>query len=241
MPDCLYLFAPLREGAALPHVREPRQRQPLRRPGERGPLRERRHRGRGERSSSAQGDAARRRRRRRARALARRRTPRPGNWLPTRRRAPSSCWSASTSPTGSASARRSSRSSARAAAPAPPPPTGADRGAPRAAREWLTGGGALWDRMSRGLLADAAEHARVPRPRRQRPRAGLRGPGVRDRATSPAPRTRRCSSEFPVPRCRHWSVSLANCWWASLDFATRQTSLNGRPGAARRGRRRSAA
>ena len=33
--------------------------------------------------------------------------------------------------------------------------------------------------------------------------------------------------EFPVPRCRHWSVSLADFWWQSLDYASRQSSLNG--------------
>jgi hypothetical protein len=33
--------------------------------------------------------------------------------------------------------------------------------------------------------------------------------------------------ELEPPRCRLWSVSLADLFWQSLEFATRQTSLNG--------------
>jgi hypothetical protein len=33
--------------------------------------------------------------------------------------------------------------------------------------------------------------------------------------------------EFPVPRCRQWSVGLGNWWWESVDFQNRQASLNG--------------
>lgn len=33
--------------------------------------------------------------------------------------------------------------------------------------------------------------------------------------------------ELEPPRCRMWSVSLADLFWQSLEFATRQTSLNG--------------
>jgi len=33
--------------------------------------------------------------------------------------------------------------------------------------------------------------------------------------------------ELTPPRCRMWSVSLADLFWQSLEFATRQTSLNG--------------
>jgi hypothetical protein len=33
--------------------------------------------------------------------------------------------------------------------------------------------------------------------------------------------------EFAPPRCRHWSVSLANWYWESIDYASRQSSLNG--------------
>ena len=32
--------------------------------------------------------------------------------------------------------------------------------------------------------------------------------------------------EFPVPRCRMWSVALTNFWWEMLEFGARQTSLN---------------
>ena len=33
--------------------------------------------------------------------------------------------------------------------------------------------------------------------------------------------------EFAPPPCHHWSFSLANYYWESIDYATRQTSLNG--------------
>jgi len=32
--------------------------------------------------------------------------------------------------------------------------------------------------------------------------------------------------EIPVPVCRYWSVSLVNRFWESVDFTTRQSSLN---------------
>ena len=35
------------------------------------------------------------------------------------------------------------------------------------------------------------------------------------------------SLELEVPHCHHWSVSLASYYWESIDYATRQTSLNG--------------
>jgi hypothetical protein len=33
--------------------------------------------------------------------------------------------------------------------------------------------------------------------------------------------------EFAPPACHHWSVSVANYWWESIDYALRQSSLNG--------------
>jgi hypothetical protein len=32
---------------------------------------------------------------------------------------------------------------------------------------------------------------------------------------------------FTPPPCHHWSVSLATWYWESVDYATRQASLNG--------------
>ena len=33
--------------------------------------------------------------------------------------------------------------------------------------------------------------------------------------------------EVPVPEARYWSVSLGNYWWATIDYARHQSSLNG--------------
>jgi len=32
--------------------------------------------------------------------------------------------------------------------------------------------------------------------------------------------------ELRPPRCRHWSLSLANFWWEAVEYASRQSSLN---------------
>jgi hypothetical protein len=111
---------------------------------------------------------------------------------------------------------------------APPPRT--DQVAERLARlvRWLDRGGALWEKMSRGLVEGMSPNSLVvTRPADSDQRAGLRGQaygiGNFHCAEQEAVIVR-----FTPPRCRHWSVSLANWWWESMDFAARQTSLNGR-------------
>jgi hypothetical protein len=91
---------------------------------------------------------------------------------------------------------------------------------------WLQRGGRLWEKMSRDALGLAPNSLNVFLPRDSDQRAGLAGQayGIGNF---------QCGSgeavivEFQPPRCHHWSVSLANYYWESLDFATRQTSLNG--------------
>jgi len=115
----------------------------------------------------------------------------------------------------------------RAGAPASaPPPTSAEM-ARRLARlrEWLTKGGALWDRMSRGLLSMEPNTLAFHDPGASGEHAGLRGQAYGMGNFTCAPHEA-VVVEFPAPRCRHWSVSLASFFWESLDFATRQTSLN---------------
>ncbi|HME72059.1 MAG TPA: hypothetical protein VKM54_19650 [Myxococcota bacterium] len=109
-----------------------------------------------------------------------------------------------------------------------PPPARSDQIAARLERlvTWLDRGGALWERMSRGLVEGMAPNSLlVTRPEDSDQRAGLRGQaygiGNFHCATDEAVIVR-----FDPPRCRHWSVSLANWWWESLDFGSRQTSLN---------------
>jgi hypothetical protein len=114
------------------------------------------------------------------------------------------------------------------AAPAPPPRT--DRIADRLDQlvRWLDRGGALWERMSRGLVEGMAPNTlMVTRPADSDQRAGLRGQayGIGNFHCAPGEAV---IVRFMPPRCHHWSVSLANWWWESMDFARRQTSLNGR-------------
>jgi hypothetical protein len=109
---------------------------------------------------------------------------------------------------------------------AQPPRT--DQIAARLARlaEWLERGGALWERMSRGLLSMPANSLVFHDPGAAGARAGLAGQayGMGNFRCAPDAAV---IVEFPVPRCRHWSVSLADFWWQSLDYASRQSSLNG--------------
>jgi len=114
----------------------------------------------------------------------------------------------------------------------PPPPLRGEAVAGRLdrLRTWLEHGGALWEEMSKGLLAMEPNTVFVHRADLSDERAGLRGQSYcmgnfhcgMDEAVI---------IEFEVPRCRHWSVSLANWYWESLDYAGRQGSLNGRQAA----------
>ena len=91
---------------------------------------------------------------------------------------------------------------------------------------WLDRGGALWERMSRGLVEGMAPNTLLmTRPEDSDRRAGLRGQayGVGNFHCRPDEAVVVC---FEPPHCRHWSASLANWWWESMDFGSRQTSLN---------------
>ena len=114
-----------------------------------------------------------------------------------------------------------------ASQPAPPPRS--DQIAARFERlvAWLDRGGALWERMSRGLVEGMPPNTLVvTSPADSDQRAGLRGQayGIGNFHCAPGEAV---LVRFVPPRCRHWSVSLANWWWESMDFGDRQTSLNG--------------
>jgi hypothetical protein len=110
--------------------------------------------------------------------------------------------------------------------PVPPPRT--DQIAARLERlcSWLERGGALWEKMSCAMLALPPNSLILHLPEDSDERAGMRGQayGIGNF---------RCAwdeavlLEFAPPPCHHWSVSLANQYWESLDYASRQTSLNG--------------
>ena len=110
--------------------------------------------------------------------------------------------------------------------PAPSPRT--DQIATRLDRlsMWLEKSGALWEQMSKGALGLPLNTLTVYLPQDSDQRAGLRGQayGIGNFRCAP---DEAVIVEFTPPACQYWSVSLANWYWESLDFATRQTSLNG--------------
>jgi hypothetical protein len=110
--------------------------------------------------------------------------------------------------------------------PAPPPTP--EQIAARFARlrDWMTKSGALWERMSKAALGMTPNSLNVYLAQDSDQRAGMRGQayGLGNFVCAPGEAV---IVEFRPPACRHWSLSLANWYWESLDFATRQTSLNG--------------
>ena len=110
--------------------------------------------------------------------------------------------------------------------PAPPPRT--DQIAARFERlgRWLERGGALWEQMSKAMLGMAPNSLAISLPKDSDARAGMQGQayGIGNFRCAP---DEAVIVEFTPPTCHHWSFSLANWYWESLDFATRQTSLNG--------------
>lgn len=91
--------------------------------------------------------------------------------------------------------------------------------------DWLIKGGALWQEMSAGLLAMEPNTVFVNDPSL----SGERG-GMRDQIYCLG--NFRCRADEAViiemvpPPAKFWNVSLANRFWQSLDYATRQSSLN---------------
>jgi len=110
----------------------------------------------------------------------------------------------------------------------PPPPLRTDQIAARLdkLRRWLERGGKLWESMSRGLLAMEPNTLFIHSPNDSDQRAGMAGQayGMGNFRCDP---DEAVVIEFVPPACRHWSVSLANYYWESIDFAERQSSLNG--------------
>jgi hypothetical protein len=92
-------------------------------------------------------------------------------------------------------------------------------------RSWLERGGALWRDMSKVMLAQPPNTLRIPPLDQSNAHAGLRGQayGMGNFSCGPGEAV---IFECRPPRCRHWSVSLANWWWEAIDFSARQSSLN---------------
>ncbi len=109
----------------------------------------------------------------------------------------------------------------------PIPPPGEEQVAARLARlrDWVERGGALWDRMSRGLLSMPPNTLVVHHAAAAGERAGMRGQSYGMGSFRCAP-LEAVIVELRPPRCHHWSLSLANFWWEAVEYASRQSSLN---------------
>jgi hypothetical protein len=109
---------------------------------------------------------------------------------------------------------------------APPPRT--DQMAARLERltTWIRQGGQLWQNMSRGLVEGSSNRLNVFKPPDADARGGLPGQAYGMGGFRCEP-DEALLIEFAPPRCRHWSVSLASWYWETVDYATRQSSLNG--------------
>ena len=110
----------------------------------------------------------------------------------------------------------------------PIPPARTDRVADQLEllEAWLARGGALWERMSRSFLGLEPNTLLVHLPEDAGERTGMAGQayGIGNFNCVPG---QAVIVEFTPPDCHHWSVSLANYYWQSIDYATRQTSING--------------
>ncbi len=110
----------------------------------------------------------------------------------------------------------------------PIPPARSDRVADQLEllETWLDRGGALWEQMSRSFLGLEPNTLLVHLPENAGEHTGMAGQayGIGNFRCAPG---QAVIVEFSPPDCHHWSVSLANYYWQSIDYATRQTSLNG--------------
>ncbi len=91
---------------------------------------------------------------------------------------------------------------------------------------WLQKGGALWENMSSGFLSMEPNTLVIHMPEDAAERSGMRGQayGMGHFRCEPGEAV---AVEFAVPRCHHWGVAVANRYWEAVEYATRQSSLNG--------------
>ncbi|MFP6663248.1 MAG: DUF1214 domain-containing protein [Deltaproteobacteria bacterium] len=89
--------------------------------------------------------------------------------------------------------------------------------------EWLSVGIRSWEAMSRLILGTEANAVTLTEP--MEGNAGLRGQAYGLGHFRCAP-DEAVILEFKPPACRMWSVQLCGWFWDSLEFATRQSSIN---------------
>jgi Protein of unknown function (DUF1214) len=91
--------------------------------------------------------------------------------------------------------------------------------------QWLDSGAKCWDKVSRLLLSLTPNTILMFDVPKDLDRPGLHGQSY-GMGPFTCARDEAVIVEFPVPRCRMWSVALTNFWWETLEFGSRQTSLN---------------
>ena len=91
---------------------------------------------------------------------------------------------------------------------------------------WLERGAALWERMSRSFLGLEPNTLLLHRAEDAGEHSGLaeQAYGIGNFRCAP---DEALIVELTPPACHHWNLSLASWYWESIDYATRQSSLNG--------------
>jgi hypothetical protein len=110
--------------------------------------------------------------------------------------------------------------------PIPPPRTAqvADR-LDRLAR-WFDKAGTLWETMSRGMLGMPPNTMVIHKPDDAGERTGMSGQAY-GMGNFLCEAGEAVVLEFELPQCHHWSVGLANYYWEAIEYASRQSSING--------------
>ena len=93
-------------------------------------------------------------------------------------------------------------------------------------QRWFSQGGALWKRLSAATLDREPNIVSAFAIPTDSEHTGLKGQ-IYCQGTFECAPDQAVIVEFAPPPCRHWSLSLADPYWESVDFFTRQSSLNG--------------
>jgi hypothetical protein len=91
---------------------------------------------------------------------------------------------------------------------------------------WLEKGASLWEEMSRGFLGMEPNSVLMHMPEDAGVHSGMRGQAY-GMGNFHCEAGEAVIVELELPKCHHWGIGLANWYWESVEFATRQSSING--------------
>jgi hypothetical protein len=113
-------------------------------------------------------------------------------------------------------------------APYPIPPPAPEDIAARLDKlsRWFDKAGTLWESMSRGMLGQAPNSFVIHMPEDAAERTGMAGQAY-GMGNFNCPEGSAVIVEFELPKCHHWSIALANYYWEAVEYASRQSSING--------------